>query len=153
MSYQPKKLRPAHLLMIRLHWQGESNTDIAMMTDYTPQQVSNILASAEAQELLAGLRAEVMDTMAQVQTDAQFVAPVLFENIVALAMHASDERVKLHANLAAIGIAGHVPTRRIQVVGDSIVAKKFEDMSEEEIRNSITGELAPAKGPDGNILQ
>lgn len=136
--------------MIRLHWQGESNTDIAMMTDYTPQQVSNIIASAEAQELLAGLRAEVVDTMAQVQTDAQFVAPVLFENIIALAMHAGDERVKLHANIAALGIAGHVPVRRVQVQGDSAVTKKFEDMTEDEIKASIIGELG--KGPN-DVLQ
>lgn len=153
MSYQPKHLKPAHLLMIRLHWQGESNTDIAVMTDYTPQQVSNIIASDEAQTMLAGLRAEVMDTMAQVQSDAQFMAPVFFDNIVALAQHASDERVKLHANLAGIGIAGHVPVKRIVMERDSQLQRKFEDMSEDEIKASIIGDLAPDKGPDGNILQ
>jgi hypothetical protein len=151
MPYSPKKLNPVHLIMIRLHWQGESNIDIAMKTGYTPQQVSNVLCSEAAQTVINGLQSEVLDTMAQVQTDAQFMAPKFFDNIVKIAESATDERVRLHANLAGIGIAGHVPVRRIQVQGDTANTKKYEDMSEEEIRQDISGELA--KGPDGSTLQ
>ena len=153
MSYQPKKLRPAHLMIIRLHWQGESNTDIAMLTGYSPQTVSNVIASEEAQAILLGLQAEVVDTMAQVQTQAQYDAPLVYENIFKIAHTASDERVRLHANLALVGIAGHVPIKRVVVERESALAKKYEDMSEEEIRSSIAGELAPGNGPDGKILQ
>jgi hypothetical protein len=154
MAYSPKKLRPGHLIIIRLHWQGESNTDIAMLTGVTPQTVSNIINSEEAQSILAGLQSDVMDTMAQVQTDAQFMAPKLFDNIIKMAESATDERVRLHANLAGIGIAGHVPIKRMIVERESALQKKFEDMSEDEIRNSIAGDIgSSAKGPDGNILQ
>ena len=160
MAYTPKKLRPAHLQIIRLHWQGVdangeplTNAAIAMLTGYSPQTVSNVIASDEAQEILAGLQSEVIDTMAQVQNEAQFAAPLIWDNVYKLAFSASDERVKLHANLACLGIAGHVPIKRVVVERESALAKKYEDMSEEEIRSYIAGELAPGNGPDGKILQ
>lgn len=142
-------------MMLRLHWQGESNTDIAMLTGYTPQQVSNIINSEEAQGILAALQAEALDTMSQVQTEAQFMAPKLFDNVVKLAEAAGDERVRLHANLAALGIAGHVPVKRVVVERENMLHKKFEDMTEDEIRRDIAGDLTPSdtKRPDGSILQ
>lgn len=140
-------------MMVRLHWQGESNTDIAMLLNYTPQQVSNILNTEEAQAILAGLQAEALDTMAQVQTEAQFMAPKFFDNVVKLAEAATDERVRLHANLAALGIAGHVPIKRVVMERDTVSQKKYEEMTEDEIREDVARDLRSGKAPDGSIIQ
>lgn len=140
--------------MIRLHWQGEDNHSIAALTGYTPQQVSNIVNTEEAQKIIEALQADVLDTMSQVATEAQFDAPILYDNVFKMACSEGDARVRLHANLALLGIAGHVPIKRMVIERDTALQKKFEDMSEDEIRNSITGELEPGdKGPDGKILQ
>lgn len=83
-----------------------------------------------------------MDTMQEVAIEAQFAAPVLWDRLYRLSASASDERVRLSATVAALGIAGHVPTRKVQITSDNATQKKFPDeMTEDEIREDIRKDL------------
>lgn len=154
MSYSPKRLKPAHLDMVTLHLSGESNGDIAIKLGYTAQQVSNILNSPEVVEMLQLLKDETINTMAQVQAEAQLYAPEILRKKIDYALRGDDARVRNTAQTEILNIAGHVPVRHITVESKSQVVEKYKDKSEDELRAMIRGEPSPiAKGPDGRLLQ
>jgi hypothetical protein len=153
MSYTPKRLKPAHLQVIRLHWMGKDNTEIAAITGYTPQQVSNVINCEDAQKIIEGLNADAIDTMREVQCELQLSAPLYLNNLHEMAFSCADLRVKANINIALLGMAGHVPIKRVVVQDQTVLQKQYEGMSEEDIVADIRGELAPGKAPDGSVLQ
>lgn len=161
MSYSPKRLKPAHLDMVTLHLSGEGNADIAAKLGYTAQQVSNILNSPEVQEMLQLLKDETLNTMAQVQAEAQLYAPEILRKKIDYALRGDDARVRNTAQTEILNIAGHVPIRHITVENKSMVIERYKDKSEDELRAMVRGEPAPGgagiadaqRGPDGKLLQ
>lgn len=154
MSYSPKRLKQAHLDMVTLHLAGETNYNIAAKMGYTAQQVSNILNSPEVLEILAALRNETIDTMGQVQAEAQLYAPEILRRKIEYALKGDDARVRNTAQTEILQIAGHAPVRRISVEAKSQLEEKYANKTEAELRALIKGEPLPAdKGPDGRLLQ
>lgn len=159
MAYEPKKLKPAHLAMLRLFWQGESIADIAVATSYSAQQVSQIVNSEHAKQILDEMTADTLDTMAQVQTEAQLAAPILWDELYNLARNAGEERTRFNALRECLHIAGHVPARRISFERANSVDEKYKGFSEEELRQQLVGDIATdapptsGNGPDGKPLQ
>lgn len=153
MPYSPKRLRPAHLDMVTLHLAGDSNTDIATKLGYTPQQVSNILNSPEVLEILTALKDETLNTMTQVQAEAQLYAPEILRRKINYALHGSDDRVRNTAQTEILHIAGHVPVKHIVVNDHNTTLEKFKNQSDEELRKFVNGSNPNSIGPDGRLLQ
>jgi hypothetical protein len=137
--------------MVTLHLQGDSNTDIATKLGYTPQQVSNILNSPDVVEILATLRDETINTMSQVQAEAQMYAPEILRRKIDYALHGSDDRVRNAAQTEILNIAGHVPVRHITVENKNQVLEKYKDKTDDELRSIVGG--SNGIGPDGRLLQ
>lgn len=155
MSYSPKRLKPAHLDMVTMHLAGDTNADIALKLGYTAQQVSNILNSPDVLEMLQLLKDESLNTMAQVQAEAQLYAPEILRRKIDYALRGDDARVRNTAQTEILNIAGHVPVKHITVENKSQVVEKYKDKSEEELRAMIRGEsntTANGKGPDGRLI-
>lgn len=136
--------------MIRLHWAGESNIDIGAKIGYTEQQVSNIINSPEAKAILAELSANALDSMDEVAQELQLVAPIALKRKIDM-LYCGDDRVADKAATDLLHMAGHAPTKRVQVTGQSVVEKEFEGLSPEEIRQKILNEV-DGNGPDGRPL-
>jgi hypothetical protein len=156
MSYEPKHLKPAHIAIIKLHMEGASNLDIALKMDYTPQQVSNILNSQQAQSLIDAINHETVDTMGEVISMAQTHAPWLMDELIKEAVSSPDAKIRFQAKIAALGIAGH-NARGLNVnIRQTHQTTPYDGKSEEEIRKMIyEGEpvQSPGMGPDGKPLQ
>lgn len=151
MAYSPKRLRPVHLEMVTLHLAGESNHDIAVKLGYTDQQVSNIINCPEVLEILAALKDESINTMSQVQAEAQMYAPEMLRRKIDYAMHGTDDRVRNLAQTEILNLAGHVPVRHISVENKNTVLEKYKDKTEDELRAIVQG--TTDRGPDGKLLQ
>jgi hypothetical protein len=152
MAYSPKRLRPAHLEMVTLHLAGESNADIGLRLGYTQQQVSNILNCPDVLEILNAIRDESLNTMSQVQVEAQLYAPEILRRKIDYAMHGQDDRVRNTAQTEILNLAGHVPVRHISVETKNSILEKYKDKTEEELRAMVTG-ITSDRGPDGKLLQ
>lgn len=152
MAYSPKRLRPAHLEMVTFHLAGESNQDIAIRLGYTAQQVSNILNSPEVLEIIEALKAETLNTISQVQVEAQLYAPEILRRKIDYALHGTDDRVRNNAQTEILNIAGHVPVRHITVESRSAIQEKYKDKTDDDLRAFVTGATSD-KGPDGKLLQ
>jgi predicted transcriptional regulator len=153
--YSPKNLKPAHLHMIRLFWQGETKTDIALLMHVTPQTVGNVVDSAQGQAILEALQNETIDTMSLVQADAQHCAPLVYDQLFKLAMSSGDDRVRKSACVDILAIAGHVPIRRIAVEKATADPSEYDGKTVEELRSMIFDDLTsnPPKAPDGSTIQ
>ena len=153
MAYEPKRLRPSHIIMIRMHMNGDSNQEIADATGYTSIQVGNIINCAKAREIIDAINADSIDTAAQVQSQAQACAPLVMEKLLEDALTSPDARVRLNAKIAWLGIAGH-SANRITVDRGKTVADDVASKTDEHLRQEILGNLPkPGVGPDGNLLQ
>lgn len=133
--------------MLRLHFQGLSNLEIASQLNVTPQHVSNVLCTPEAQELLAQLQENTLDTILDVQTQAQAIAPLVFEEKVRLALTAKDEKVRTTNCKDILDIAGHMPVRRVVVETPDRQAERFDKMTIQELQAEMLGELNMEAAP------
>jgi hypothetical protein len=141
--------------MIRMHWAGDSNVDIAAKLGYTEQMVSNVLNSPESKEILAELKGETLDTMAEVQQEIALAAPLAIKRKIDL-MYSGDDRVANSAATDILHMNGHAPVKRVQIDRGTAIEKKYEALNEDELRHQLEVELglrvAPGTGPDGRPL-
>jgi hypothetical protein len=135
--------------------EGKSNLEIAQAMDYTPQQISNILNSQQAQVLIDAINHETVDTMGEVISMAQSHAPWLMEELIKEAVASPDAGIRHKAKVAALGIAGH-NARGLNVnIRQGTQITPYDGKSEEEIRRMIyEGDTSKSgMGPDGKPLQ
>jgi len=139
--------------MIRLHWHGLSNLEIAAKLGYTPQEVSNILNAPEALAILGEMRNLAIDTMGEVAAELQAVAPIALSRKIDL-LGSSDDRVANTAATDLLHMAGHAPVKRLQVSQPTSAELKYEGLNEAELREKLLEELGgrPGLGPDGKRL-
>jgi predicted transcriptional regulator len=154
-----KRLKPAHLLMIRLFWAGHTYVEIADKTGYTSQQVMNVLHSEESQEILSQLQGNALDTADEVQSELALVAPAVLDKKIRLALSSPDDRVANSACTDLLHMAGHSPVKRVTIDRANENQKKYEGLSEEQLREKLLesfgqgGVVGRDTGPDGNPLQ
>jgi predicted transcriptional regulator len=159
-----KRLKPAHLLVIRLFWAGHTYVEIADKTGYSNQQVMNIIHNEESQEILSQLQGAALDTADEVQSELALIAPAVLDKKIRLALSSADDRVANSACTDLLHMAGHSPVKRITVDRASEVQKKYEGLSEEQLREKLLESFSPkgagegrtsegGRGPDGNPLQ
>jgi len=148
----PMKLRPAHIEFIRLHVEGKSNQEIAMLTDYTPQRVCDVLGSPEAQAIIQSLREDVLeDTSESVQRGLTEAAPGAL-GVLAKQIYSGDEKVAQSAAVHVLHMAGHAPVKRMRVEPSKQIERDYEKLSEDEIRAKLLRDLTSDFGPDGRPL-
>lgn len=148
-----KQIKPAWLQVLQLYWRGETLRDIALATGYTEVNVGNIVRSDDAREILQQLTDATLDTMPEVVGEMQLAAPAIIRRKIAIALNSNDEAVANRAATEILHMAGHAPTKHIQVRVDPI-EKHYEDKTEDEIRQELLSAfgLANDKGPDGRPL-
>ena len=149
-KWSPRKLRPLHLRILRLYFAGLDGKAIeAALTDPTTlvplasyATIMNVINSPDTAEIMGQFQAQTLDTIMDVQTDAQAVAPAAFEELVRLAFHSKDDRVRSGNCKDILAIAGHQPVKRVIVRDerDPAVAK-HDGKSEAEIRAEIEKDL------------
>lgn len=150
-----KRLKPAHLLVIRLFWAGETYVDIAQKTGYTPQHVMNIVKSDEAQEILQQLQNTSLDSMDEIHEALNDAAPEILSEQIRLALRSPDERIRATVGRELLHMAGHAPVKRVTLDRASDVHKKYEGLTEEQLRDKLINELGGvggSVGPDGRPL-
>lgn len=126
--------------MVMLEWQGFSQTDIAKRMGRTPANVSLTLCSPEADEIRSQLMNQTLSTMPEIKVAAQLIAPQIFQEKVNLALGSADEKIRNSACSDLLGIAGHSPTKHVEVT--HIPEDKYKGLSEVELRQKIQEELA-----------
>lgn len=151
-SYSPKKLKPAHILMIRMFCDGLTYVEIGANTGYTPQQVMNVLASADAQEIISQLNDKLLDSAEEIQDRLNEVAPLVLNKKIQHALASPDPAVSNRACTDLLNMAGHMPVQRISVQPADPLAKKYEGLSEAELRQKLLHPGAVGTGPDGKPL-
>jgi hypothetical protein len=136
---------PIHFKVVRLHLDGHTQQDISRMTGLTPSAVNLILLSPEAQETLEAIKANYLDTMLEVQTQAQLVAPEMLKLKIDLAMNSLDERVRSINAKEVLEIAGHKPdTRLILQRTEDAQAGEHAEATPEELRQQLLAAVAKA---------
>ena len=142
-KWNPRRFKPSHLHVVRMHWNGMTNGEIAKETGYSYIHVHNIIASEEAQEILALLTSRTLDTIIDIQAEAQAAAPLVFEEKLKIALGCTDVRTKNSACTDILNMAGHQPIKRVQIQRSDIPIE-FDSKSEEEIKKFIREEVAAA---------
>lgn len=140
--WQPKKITPKQLRVITLWFNRMSNQDIATETGYTPQQVSNLINTEWAQEILGKLQEQTLDTIMDVQTEAQAVAPMIMQETIRLALHGVAEPTRTANCKTILEIAGHRPVTRIDMNAHMDARTKYDQMTDEELRAAAAAQVA-----------
>jgi hypothetical protein len=141
MNWQPRRFKPDYLRICALYWSGRTQKEIAEITGFSPIHVGNIIGCDESQEILRELSQRTLDTVLDVQTEAQAYAPLCLGEKFNLALNAKDERVRNIACTDILAMAGHQPVRRISVEKPDTVVKHYEGLTDDEIRSRVFADL------------
>jgi len=130
--------------VLRLYYQGHTNAEIAAITGFSDQHVTDIINTDSSKEILGRFQDKTIETILDVQSDAQAIAPAIFEEKIRLALGAKSEQVRNNACSDILAIAGHKPIDRVSLAMDRPDKDPYEGKSEAEIREAIISELQPA---------
>ena len=137
MPFEPRKINPRHLIVLKLHWKGIGNQQIADIVGITAQHVSNIINMPVARELYATFQENVFESLADVQETLQAAAPELLNEKLRLALNAKDERVRSTSCTELLQMSGHKPVSRIVVERQDSPHDKYANMSEDQLRHEL----------------
>jgi hypothetical protein len=144
MAYVRKNSKPSDMRIALLHWQGFTQEEVADMMGVTSQTVHNVLQCPAMQAFFEDVRAGVLDTMLDVQTTAQAIAPRIMQEKISLALDCPDARVRSTNCKDLLEMAGHKPPEHIEVVRSDKVSEKYGKKTEKEIREEILRGLMPS---------
>ena len=130
---------------------GETINEIGTKFAIPTSRVQAILASPEAQEILSLLRDNVLNSMLEVNSMAQAIAPTIMERKIHLALNSADERVQDKACTDLLHMAVGTPTKKVQISHTDPVTERHKDMSEDDLREALRRKLG-VTGPDGRLL-
>lgn len=151
-SWNPRyRYKPIYYKIVRLDAQGFTQTEICQITGYGMQQVGKILVSDEAKNILEQIKNNTLDTALAAQTDMQAMVPLVLEEKFRLALGAEDERVRNIACTDILDRAGHAPRRNVDLHIHDHGDKKYDGMSEAEMRTALLAEIGVADDPDASI--
>src|SRR5215472_15463156 len=140
-NWQPKTFKPEHIHIVRLHWNGYDNSEIAQFLGCSETHVSLVLNCDEAKRLLQQLREHTIDSFDDTQDDFQLVLPLVRREKIKLALEATDERVRNIACSDILAIAGHSPVRRLEVSRTDRKQSDPEKMTPDELRDAILNDI------------
>ena len=154
-----RRFRPQHVEIVRLHWQGYTNRDIAQFLSCSESYVSQIVNCDEAQVMLKELREHSISSYDEVQDEIQLMAPHAAREKIRLMLEANNESVRNVACSDILNMAGHSPVKRLLVERGhgSDVEKKIADMTPEELRRELFKGFpeqdvpSDKRGPNGEL--
>jgi hypothetical protein len=131
------KYTPLALRICQFYWYGENHDQLAKRFSVTKSYVQSALSTPECRAILEELENRTLDTMLQVATTAQAIAPAIMEEKIRLALESPDDRVRATSCKDILEMAGHSPVKRIQLNRPDAAGAKHEGMSESELRDSL----------------
>jgi len=143
-----RKFTPLHLHVVKLHWEGHTNAEIAARLRRSDSWVSSILSSPECAEIYKRLENHVLDTSIQVQTTLQAAAPVALSRKMDL-MFSANDAVANKATQEILELSGHVPLRQIEIRRHDHIEEEFRGKSEADIRREILESLTDPPAAEG----
>ena len=143
MAYTRLNSKPIDMRIALMHWEGYTDIEIAQSLGCSTQKIASVLASANVQQLFAELRDGILDTMLDVRTMAQAIAPRVMEEKISLALDSPDPRVRSVNCKDLLEMAGHRPPDRVQIEKIDRVSEAYVGKTEEEIRAEILRALVP----------
>jgi len=149
------KYSPLCLRVCQFYWYGENHDQIAKRFGLTKSHVQSILAAPESQAIIDELVNHTMDTMLQVATQAQAIAPIIMQEKIRLALEDPDSKVRTTNCKDILEMAGHAPIKRIQLNRPDANSEKHKDMSESELRENLKrkiGIVGPGDLDSGRVL-
>lgn len=135
-----------HYRVMQLHWAGWGNIEVAALTGYSPEHITNIIHSAEGEEIISRLKNHTMDTMADVADQIQAIAPAALDQKIKLALDSPDEKLRSVNCHQLLEMAGHSGIRRVQVERRPAGAENYDGLSEAELRTKINKDLGIEDG-------
>lgn len=152
------KWKPHYIQVVRRYWLGETKASIATEIGVSASTIDKILNHDKAIQVIAHLEANTLDTMLEVQTAAQAVALEAID-VKIQGLRSGNEALRQKCATELLGLAGHTPTRKIEIKSGDAVVDKYKDKSELDLRRELlkmlnTGEqnTTEDKGPDGNLI-
>jgi len=139
-------MNPVHLHVLELHLQGLTNNEIATVVQRSAQLVSNVINSPTGQEILSRALEKRLDTLMDVQTMAQMVAPICFKEKVELALYSKNEKVRSTNCKDILEMAGHVPQRSAQIERQPDALPNANKTPEELRRELLDAAAGPPTG-------
>jgi len=140
------------LRLVMLEMQGFDLAYITSLTNYASSTISTILASPEAINIRREIQARVIDTVAEIQTDLQAIAPTLLQEKIQLALTAKSENVRNNALTGLLELAGHVPVKQVEIRRATLIEEEYKDKTEEAIKAEIMDGLGAAESPKAPII-
>lgn len=114
---------------------------MCVMTGYSPSGVGAILNSPDAEIIRREITSRVIDTMADIQSDIQALAPTMLQKKIELAMTAKSETVRNNAITDLLELAGHVPVKQVAIHRANPIDADYKDKTEKAIRDEIMAGL------------
>lgn len=155
-TWNPARWKPFYTQIIRLYWSGLPQNEIAKQLSCDVQTVGKVLNSDHGKEILQQLDAKTFDSMLEVITMAQAVAPEMFNEKVKLALHSNDERVRTRNTAELLAIAGHTPVHRVSIERPDPILDQYKGKTPEELRTALLklkdSSVDPGLGPDGKLV-
>ena len=153
-----RRMKPTHLRVLYLHWKGFTGTEIADVVGLSPGTVNAVIHSEAAEEILLGFKNSTLDSMRQVDSELQAMAPALLATKMDLALGSTDEKIRTTNCSDLLAMAGHTPVRRLRVEHTTPEHEEFSTLSEEQIREKLLQAARPRPGgngraPDGSAIQ
>lgn len=129
------------MMVLIHHWSCKTNGEIAALTGYTEQQVSNIITSNEGQEILQQLSDQTLDSFGESNQMIQAAMPAIIDRTIQMALQTSDMKVATANCHKLMGITGLSEIKRLHVdMGDDTV-NKYRDKSDDELRKQLLEEI------------
>jgi len=134
----PKRAPLLVLRLVHLESQGFTRVEIAVQTGFPMTTVNSLLASPEATYIRKQLEARAIDTIQEVQADAQIAAPVMFKVMQDIALDDNEKGpTRLAAAKAVLEMAGHAPVKTVEIRRPNPLDSDYHNKTEDEIRKEI----------------
>lgn len=134
--------------MLRMWFAGMSQTDIATKLGTTIATVNRVCNSVEGNELLSDMHSQTLDTILDIQTQAQIVAPAIFEEKLRLALTSDDDRVRTTNCTDILNMAGHTPIKRVEMTDNrNSRDEDYAGLTADELRQKLIDSMKKPELP------
>ena len=155
-TWNPTRWIPLYTQIIRLHWSGLNNIEVAAELGIAEATVSKVINCDHGQVILKQLDDKTFDSMLEIITAAQAVSREMFDEKVRLALHSSDEKIRTRNTAELLAIAGHTPVHRVSIERPDPILESYKGKTPEQLREALLKlkDLTPNSGvgPDGKPL-
>jgi|WetSurSiteA1Bulk_404760.scaffolds.fasta_scaffold01976_3 hypothetical protein len=146
MSNKAQIFNAVDVQIVRYHIMGYATSDIANLLQRTANYVNSVISSPFGQELICKYINRQIDTILDVQTMAQMIAPACMEEKLRLALHSNDEKVRSTNTRDILEMAGHTAQRTILLDRTEKPDRIYDGLSEAEIKASLLAAIAEETG-------